>query len=89
MLGISTDARATQNAFSVAMGNISYPLLSDFYPHGKVAQLYGIFNEQQGTSFRAVLVVDKQGVVRFKRVYTQASDIQIADILAEVDGLQS
>ena len=44
MLGISTDARATQNAFSVTMGGITYPLLSDFYPHGRVAQLYGIFN---------------------------------------------
>ena len=70
------------------MGNITYPILSDFYPHGKVAQLYGIFNEETGTSRRAVIVVDKEGIVRFKRVYTSAADIHTADILAEVDMIQ-
>mgnify|MGYP002031531822 CR=1 FL=1 len=88
MLGISTDARATQNAFSVTMGGITYPLLSDFYPHGRVAQLYGIFNENQGTSFRTVMVVDKEGTVRFKRVYSDMSEFSTSDILAEVDKLQ-
>ena len=70
------------------MGNITYPLLSDFYPHGEVAQLYGIFNDKEGTSFRTVMLVDKQGIIRFKRVYARAADIEIADILAEVDKLQ-
>ena len=70
------------------MGNITYPLLSDFYPHGKVAQLYAIFNEETGTSRRAVIVIDKEGIIRFKRVYTSAADIKIDDILAEVDKLQ-
>ena len=69
------------------MGNIPYPILSDFYPHGRVAQLYGIFNEEIGTSRRAVIVVDKQGTIRFKRVYASAGDIDTADILAEVDKL--
>ena len=69
------------------MGNIPYPILSDFYPHGRVAQLYGIFNEETGTSRRAVIVVDKQGTIRFKRVYASAGDINTADVLAEVDKL--
>ena len=85
MLGISIDSSATQNAFSVAMGNVTYPILSDFYPHGKVAQLYGIFNEEKGTSFRAVIVIDRKGIIRFKRIYTSAADIKVDDILADVE----
>ena len=77
-----------QTAYSVTMGNLSYPLLSDFWPHGEVAKAYGILNEETGTSRRSVIVVDKEGVIRFKRVYQSAGDIEIDDILAEVDKLQ-
>ena len=69
------------------MGNIPYPLLSDFWPHGQVAQLYGIFDEKKGTARRSVLIIDKEGIIRFKRTYASAGDIQTADILAEVDRL--
>ena len=62
-------------------------MLGDFYPHGGVAQLYGIFNEDNGRALRAVIVVDKQGVIRFKRVYASMADLDLADIVAEVDKL--
>ena len=88
VLGISTDPRPVQTAFSVNMGDIPYPLLSDFHPHGRVSGQFGIFNEETGSSRRAILVIDKQGIVRFKRVYTSAGDIDTADILAEVDRLE-
>ena len=87
VLGISTNARAAQTAYSASLGTIPYPILSDFWPHGTVAQSYGIFNEETGTSRRTVMVVDKEGIIRFKRVYTSAGDIDTADILAEVDKL--
>ena len=70
------------------MGNITYPLLSDFWPHGKVAKAYDIFNEENGTSRRSVMVVDKEGVIRFRRIYQSADDIDTDDILAEVDKLK-
>ena len=89
VLGISTDPRPTQTVYSTTMGNIPYPLLSDFHPHGQVAKAYGLLNEERGTARRAVLVVDKEGIVRFKRVYQSAGDIDTKDILAEVDKLQS
>mgnify|MGYP002838966697 CR=1 FL=1 len=89
VLGISTDASATQNAFSTTMGNITYPLLSDFYPHGEVAQRYGVFNDEQGTPFRAVILIDKQGVIRFTQIYQRATDINIENILREVKKLQA
>ncbi len=44
-------------------------MLADFHPKGQVSQLYGVYNEERGTANRAVIIVDKQGTVRFKRVY--------------------
>ena len=88
VLGISNNARPAQTAFSVALGNIPYPILSDFYPHGEVAKLYGIFNEETGASRRAIFVVDKEGTIQFKRIFTSAADISIDEVLEAVDKLQ-
>ena len=87
VLGISTDARATQTAFATSQGGVPYPVLSDFHPKGLAAQLYGVYNEERGTAKRAVIIVDKQGIVRFKRTYASMADLNVADILAEVDKL--
>ena len=43
-------------------------LLSDFWPHGEVAQSFGILREQ-GFTERATFIVDKEGIVRFARIY--------------------
>ena len=59
-------------------------MLGDFHPHGKVAQDYGVFDDDRGTANRAVFIVDKEGVVRFSRVYGSAGELDPADILAEV-----
>ena len=87
MLGISADARPTQSAYSTTLGNIPYPILSDFHPKGEVLKKYGIYNEERGAANRAVFVIDKEGVVRFKRVYASARDLKTDDILAEVSKL--
>jgi mycoredoxin-dependent peroxiredoxin len=44
---------------------LSYPLLSDFWPHGATAKAYGVFNEALGASDRGTFVIDKSGVVRW------------------------
>ena len=90
VVGISADGRPSLAAYNLSLGpSLSYPvpLLSDFWPHGEVIQRYGLLNDEQGTSRRAVFVVDKEGIIRFKQVYARASDIEITDILAEVDKL--
>ena len=87
VLGISTDARPTQTAFSTSLGNIPYPILTDFHPKGAVSSAYGVYNEDRGTANRAVIVIDKAGTVRFKRVYADMSEFSIGDIVAEVDRL--
>jgi alkyl hydroperoxide reductase subunit AhpC len=87
VLGISTDARPTQTAWATSLGNIPYPVLADFHPKGQMSKSYGVYNDERGTADRSVMLVDKQGVVRFKRLYSTMSQFDIKDILAEVDKL--
>src|SRR5579872_4129829 len=54
------------------IGLLQYPLCSDFYPHGAVAQKYGVLRAGAplpGISERAVFIVDKQGKIAFAKVY--------------------
>ena len=87
VLGISCDSRPSQTAYSTSLGNIPYPILSDFHPHGAMTQTYGIYNEERGAPNRSVFIVDTEGVIRFKRVYDSARDLDPKDILAEIDKL--
>lgn len=47
-----------------AENNLTFPVLSDFWPHGAVAQAYGAFNDQIGVAVRQSFVLDKDGIVR-------------------------
>jgi peroxiredoxin len=64
VLTISVDSAYTHKVFSQREG-YEFPLLSDFWPHGAVAQRYGVFNEKTGFADRGTFLVDKSGVVRF------------------------
>lgn len=48
--------------------NFDFPLLSDFWPHGGVAQAYGVFDENKGLAVRGTFLIDPEGVVRYKVV---------------------
>jgi peroxiredoxin len=47
-----------------AENNIEFPVLSDYWPHGEVAQAFGVFNETVGAAIRATFVLDEEGIVR-------------------------
>jgi glutaredoxin len=68
VLGISVDHVPCLKAWAQSLGTINYPLMSDFWPHGAVAQKYGVFRSD-GRSERAVLVIDKQGIIRYIDVH--------------------
>jgi peroxiredoxin len=68
VLGISVDSTDTNRAWAESLGVEDVLLLSDFWPHGEVAQAYGVLREG-GFTERATFIVDKEGVVRFKHVY--------------------
>jgi peroxiredoxin (alkyl hydroperoxide reductase subunit C) len=61
---ISVDSPYSHKVFSEREG-YEFPLLSDFWPHGAVAQDYGVFNEVTGFANRGTFLVDRDGVVRF------------------------
>jgi peroxiredoxin (alkyl hydroperoxide reductase subunit C) len=67
ILAVSTDPSFSLKAFGQAEG-YEFPLLSDFWPHGDVAQTYGVFNDQSGMAVRGTFLIDKDGVVRFAEV---------------------
>jgi peroxiredoxin (alkyl hydroperoxide reductase subunit C) len=64
VLTISVDSPYSHKVFSEKEG-YEFPLLSDFWPHGGVAQTYGVFNKETGFANRGTFLVDKTGVVRF------------------------
>lgn len=68
ILGITVDNLPTLAAWTEAMGGISFPVLSDFFPHGAVARSFGILRSD-GTSERALFIVDKKGILRFIDVH--------------------
>jgi glutaredoxin len=55
-------------AWAESLGGITYPLLSDFYPHGKVAQQFGVLRAD-GRSERAIYVIDRSCTVRYARIH--------------------
>ncbi|HUQ56073.1 peroxiredoxin [Lentzea sp.] len=67
VLGVSVDSPFALKAWADQEG-YRFPLLSDFWPHGAVAQSYGVFNEASGMALRGTFLVDVSGVVRFVQV---------------------
>src|SRR5262245_45309550 len=64
MLGISVDSRWCHGAFAESR-RLRFQLLADFEPKGAMARAYGAYRDQDGTSERALFVVDGAGVIRW------------------------
>ena len=85
ILGITVDNIPTLHSWLQAMGGLWFPVLSDFWPHGKIADAYGLLRGD-GTTERALVFIDKQGLIRFQHV----EDINIRPPLEIVmQGLQT
>jgi peroxiredoxin len=84
-VGVSVDTVPSKKAWAESLGIKNTRLLSDFWPHGKVAELYGIFRTEDGVSERANIIVDgKQRIVFFK-LYELG---QLPDIQEIIDALK-
>ncbi|PYP78892.1 MAG: peroxiredoxin [Gemmatimonadetes bacterium] len=64
LLGISVDGPWCHGAFA-AQRKLHFPLLADFEPKGAVARQYGVYREHEGTTERALFVIDGEGVIRW------------------------
>lgn len=63
-LAISVGPPPTHKVWSAQSG-FTFPVLADFWPHGAVAQAYGVFNADAGIANRGTFVVDRTGIIRF------------------------
>jgi len=86
-VGVSIDTVPSKKAWAESLGITKTRLLSDFWPHGKVAKAYGIFLKDDGISGRSNIIVDETGIIRLFKNYPlgQLPDIQeILNFLTEM-----
>ena len=87
LLTVSVDSTYSLRRWSDTE-KFGFGLLSDFWPHGGVASLYGVFDTDKGLARRGTFVIDKSGVVRWKVInpLLEARDItEYQKALAELD----
>lgn len=92
VLGISVDSVPSHDAWAKSIGGISYPLCSDFYPHGEVAEKFGVLRKNKGeaaygASERALFIIDKQGIVQWIDVHPigqQPDNEELFDVLRKL-----
>lgn len=80
VVSVSMDSPYALNAWAESI-KTSFPLLSDFYPQGKVVDAYGLRHPAVGTTNRAVVLVDKDGIVRYIEVTENLGDLPDNDKL--------
>lgn len=89
VVGVSVDSVPSHVAFAKSIGGIEkYPLLADFHPKGEVSKRYGVWKEEGGHCERAIVVVDKKGVVRYIDVHAigeAPENAQVLEVLRELD----
>ena len=86
VIGISMDGRPALSAWAKQL-KLSFPLLADFFPQGKVADIYGV-RHVAGMAERALLVIDKAGILQWVHVHRPIGDVpdneELFDILRKL-----
>jgi len=91
LLGITVDNIPTLYAWTTQMcggeGKLWFPVLSDFWPHGAVADKYGVLRSD-GVSERAIFVIDKKGIIRYIDVHDINERPRLEDIMGALEKLK-
>jgi peroxiredoxin (alkyl hydroperoxide reductase subunit C) len=88
LFGITVDNVPTLYAWTNQMGKLWFPVLSDFWPHGAVAEKYGVLRSN-GVSERALFVIDKKGVIRFIDVHDINKRPPLEDLVTVLEKLKN
>ena len=80
-VGVSVDTVPSKKAWAKNLGIENTRLLSDFWPHGKVARLYGIFRDGDGISERANIIIDRAQKIAFFKIYKLGELPDIREII--------
>ena len=86
-VGISIDSYVCKRAWARQIGISETPLLADFWPHGAVARMYGLFREFNGFSERANVILDRSQMVAWVKVYPVHSVPDIEEVIRVLEGL--
>jgi len=86
IFGISVDSKWCHLAFEQSR-NLHFPLLADFEPKGEVSKQYGVYNEEEGESKRALFVIDKEGVIAWSYLSPTAINPGADGILDALEAL--
>ncbi|MFB3924627.1 MAG: peroxiredoxin [Syntrophales bacterium] len=86
LLGISVDNIPTLFAWTNQMGTLWFPVLSDFWPHGRTADRYGVLRSD-GTSERALFVIDKKGIIRYIDVHDINKRPKLEELVKALENL--
>jgi len=76
-VGISIDSSPSKKAWADSLGIQKTGLLADFWPHGKIAQQFGIFRENDGISERVNIIINEKQDIEYIQIYeiSQLPDI--------------
>lgn len=86
VIGISVDNIPTLHAWTKEMGNLWFPVASDFWPHGAVSAKYGILRSD-GVSERALFIIDKKGVVSYIDIHDINKMPKLEDLVKALENL--
>lgn len=86
LLGITVDNTPTLYAWTIPMGKLWFSVLSDFWPHGAVAEKYGVLRTN-GVSERALFIIDKKGIIRYIDVHDINKRPPLESLVRELEKL--
>jgi peroxiredoxin len=88
LIGISVDGAWCHAAFA-KQNKLHFPLLSDFEPKGAVAHAYGVYDQKNGTSERALFVIDPAGIIHWSYVSPVGVNPGANGILSALEDLKA
>lgn len=86
ILGISVDGIWSHLAFAKDR-KLTFPLLADFEPKGRVSREYGVYEERTGESARALFVIDNRGVISWSHLSPDGVNPGAEGILSALENL--
>ena len=88
VIGISVDGKWCHASYR-EQRNLDFPLLADFEPKGKVSKAYGVYNDQDGQSERALFVLDENGVIQWSYLSDRGVNPGADGILSALEKMEN
>ncbi|MET4588637.1 peroxiredoxin [Arthrobacter sp. 754] len=87
VLAVSVDSKFSLRAYAEKEG-YGFDLLADFWPHGAVAEAYGVFDRESGMARRGTFIIDAAGTIRYVVVNPRGQARELAEYRDVLAGLE-